>query len=130
MNDCIFLFGEAEKGKMCTPFKVKSLNELYTLLGDPSPESLGIDYAVQTLLTGREIIYYRVHEEGLSTEDYKHGAELLYKWSKKMRINAIGLPGMGNPEIIDEICSICEKSRMLLLMSQKDLFDYLAASKY
>ncbi|MES2122361.1 MAG: hypothetical protein V4492_06245, partial [Chlamydiota bacterium] len=62
----IFLFGEAEKGDYCTPFVCKSLPQLADTFGNPPEESRGLMYAVQAILYERELIYFRVKEEGFS----------------------------------------------------------------
>lgn len=73
MKKRVFLFGEAEKGDMCAPLRLQSLIELQEQLGNPPEGSLGIDYAVQTLLYKRELIFYRIREEGFNNEDYMRG---------------------------------------------------------
>ncbi len=126
----VFLFGEAEKGELCTPLRVRSLVELAEQLGNPPDESIGIDYAVQTLLYKRELVFYRVREEGFSKEDYLRGVKLLYNYGNKTRLSAICLPGVGDREVIEAIAPICKKMKTLLVLSEKDLYDYLTASKY
>ena len=79
MRQTIFLFGEAEKGDFCTPLVCKSFPQLAETFGNPPEESLGILYAVQALMFDRELIFFRVKEEGFSISDYMRGIKLLEK---------------------------------------------------
>ncbi len=126
----VFLFGEAEKGEYCTPLRLQSLIDLSERFGNPPANSIGIDYAVQTLLYKRDLVFYRVHEEGFCQKDYLHGVKLLYNHGKKMRLSAICMPGVGDLKIIEAIAPICLSLKAVLVLSEKDLYDYLTASKY
>ena len=126
----IFLFGESQKGEVCTPLRITSMIQLSEQLGNPPDESIGIDYAIQTLLYDRELIFYRVREEGFSKEDYLRGVKLLYNHGDKLRPAAICLPGVGDRQIIEAIAPISRKLASPLILSQKDLYDYLTGSKY
>jgi len=130
MSCRVFLFGEAERGELCTPLRFSSLAELAEKLGNPPLESIGIDYAVQTLLCNHELIFYRVREEGFSLEDYKRGVKLLYNHGHKMGLSAICIPGVGDRDLLDSLIPVCQKIKTLLILSERDLFDYLTASKY
>lgn len=121
----IFLFGEAEKGEFCTPFRLQSLYELSEKFGGPSKEGVGIEYAIQALLYEHELVFFRVHEEGFSFNEYMHGVKLLYKQGKNLRISAICMPGMGDLRMIEAIEPICLKLKTVLVLSEKDLYDYL-----
>ena len=125
MRHTIFLFGEAEKGEFCTPLVCKNMPQLVDLLGNPPRESRGISFAVQVLLYDRDLIYFRVKEEGFSTQDYMRGLRMLQK--KELSLSAIGMPGMGDPEIINPIQQLCTKRKTLLILSSSDLYDYLTA---
>jgi hypothetical protein len=46
----LFLFGESEKGEFCTPHRIKDLPQLQEKFGNPAENSIGIDYAVQSIL--------------------------------------------------------------------------------
>ncbi len=120
-----FLFGEAEKGEYCTPFRLQSLIDLSEKFGNPPENSTGIDYAVQALLYERELVFYRVHEEGFCKEDYIRGVKLLDNYGKKMGISAICMPGVGDLQIIEAIAPICVSLKTILVLSEKDLYDYL-----
>ncbi len=121
----IFLFGEAEKGDFCTPLLLKSLPQLAEICGNPPPESLGISYAVQALLYERELIYFRVKEEGFSISDYMRGLKLLENPGLFRNLTAICMPGVGDEEIISASCSICSLHKSFLITSEKDLYDFL-----
>lgn len=125
MKQTIFLFGEAEKGDFCTPLWFKSLPQLVELLGNPPEESQGIPYAIQTLLYGKELIYFRVKEEGFSTPDYVRGLKLLKNREAFQKLSAICLPGVGDAGIIDATGLVCELYRSILILNEKDLYDYL-----
>lgn len=121
----LFLFGAAEKGELCKPLYVVSLNQLLDFLGNPPENSEGIYYGIQTLLFDNALIYFRVEEEGFSIDNYYQGFRFLKKNHLKTRISAICMPGVGNHDIIKGAASICHLYRMILIMSDKDLYDYL-----
>lgn len=66
MQQIVALFGEAEKGAFKKPHILNKLPQLYDLLGNPPQESEGLFFAVQALLYNREIIFFRVADEGLA----------------------------------------------------------------
>ena len=125
----IFLFGEAEKGEFCTPLLCKSLPQLAETFGNPPEESLGILYAVQALMYERELIFFRVKEEGFSIPDYMRGIRLLKNQDAFLGLAAICLPGVGDEEIIDATSPICTLRHSLLITTEKDLYDYLTQAK-
>lgn len=125
MRHSVFLFGEAEKGEFCTPFVCKTMAQLVDHLGNPPHESRGISIAIQVLLYDRDLIYFRVKEEGFSTQDYMRGLKLLRKKEHIAPLAAIGMPGMGDPEIIDAMHNLCMQRKCLLILSESDLYDYL-----
>ncbi len=125
MRHTVFLFGEAEKGEFCTPLLCKSLSQLADTFGHPPHESLGLAYAVQALLFQRELIYFRVKEEGFSTSDYRQGIRLLENRDLFHNLAAICVPGLGNGSLIDEISTVCLQHRSLLVLNEKDLYDLL-----
>ena len=129
MRHTIFLFGEAEKGDFCTPLLCKSLPQLADTFGNPPEESLGIMYAVQVLLYDRELVYFRVKEEGFSVPDYMRGIRMLENKEYYSHLTAICMPGVGDAEIITATSSICSTYRSLLITSEKDLYDLLTHSK-
>lgn len=127
MRQVIFLFGEAEKGEFCTPLVCKSLPQLAETLGNPPEDSRGILYAVQTLLYDRELIFFRVKEEGFSTDDYMRGLKLLQDKKAFSPLSAICMPGVGDGQIIDASSPVCSLHRSCLIIDEKDLYDYLTS---
>lgn len=123
----VFLFGAAEKGAACQPISLSSLQQLLDLLGEPPLETEGISYAIQTLLFEQGLIYFRVKEEGYSFEDYMIGLNWLRKAPLHPHLSAICLPGVGDEEIIQATTSICLLHRCVLIVSERDLYDYLTA---
>lgn len=121
----VFLFGEAEKGEFCTPLLCRSLPQLVDTLGNPPEESLGILYAIQTLMYDRDLIFFRVKEEGFSTEDYLRGLKLLQQKLIQFELGAICMPGVGDKEIINATSPICHLHKSFLILNEKDLYDYL-----
>lgn len=121
----IFLFGEAEKGEFCTPLVCKSLPHLAEAFGNPPEESLGISYAVQALLFERELIFFRVKEEGFSVRDYMRGIRLLKNREHFQGLSAICMPGVGDAAIIEATHPVCTLRSILLITTEKDLYDYL-----
>ncbi len=122
----IALFGESEKGYFHKAYCCRSLEELSGCLGEPpSSECQGLAFAVQALMYGRQVLFFRVKEEGFSREDYLKGLQLLKEQTYLSKIAAIGLPGVGSSEIIEATTPICSSHKSLLIMSERDLYDYL-----
>lgn len=122
MRHVMALFGEAEKGQFQKPYILKELPQLVDLLGNPPPESEGLFFAIQALHYEREIIYFRVQEEGFSRSDYFHGFSFLRQAST---LHALCLPGVGDQEILSASLALCQLHNSPLLFSEKDLYDYL-----
>src|SRR5207244_2319344 len=105
MNDTgiltIALFGEAEKGEYNYPYFFENLPQLVDYLGHPPQDSWGLFYAVQAILFRRNLIYFRVKQEGFSHTDYFTGLRLLADREHFNSISAICAPGVGSMEIID-----------------------------
>lgn len=125
----IFLFGEAEKGDYCTPFHCRSLPQLADTFGNPPEDSLGLIYAVQALMYERDLIYFRVKEEGFSVNDYLRGIKLLQNNPNFGNLAAICMPGVGDREIIEATNPICTFHRSILITTDKDLYDILTQSQ-
>lgn len=121
------LFGEAEKGQFQRPYILRSMPQLVDILGNPPPDSQGLFFAVQALLYQRELIFFRVKEEGFSAADYFFGLNYLEDSEKVERVHALCLPGIGDPEIMKSSILVCERRKSLLITTQKDLYDYLTA---
>ncbi len=127
LKNTIFLFGAAEKGEFCSPFTLTSLDELLEYLGNPPENSEGIHCAIQALLYEMELIYFRISEEGFSFEEYMQGLRYLRQKKLKKRLSALCLPGVGDQEIIQAAIPICHMYESVLLVTEKDLYDYLTA---
>jgi hypothetical protein len=125
MEHIVLLFGEAEKGQFCRPTSCRSLPELLEVFGNPPAESQGLFYAIQALLFQRQLIYYRVEEEGFSITDYKRGMQMLRMREFKVYPSAICMPGVGDAHLIDEMSEICFLFHSLLITTERDLYDYL-----
>jgi hypothetical protein len=121
------LFGEAEKGQYKKPYVLRDLAQLVDAFGNPPPDSQGLFFAVQALLYQRELIFFRVEEEGFSIPDYYYGLKYLEDPEKVDQLNALCLPGIGDPQIMKASCALCEKRKSFLITTQKDLYDYLTA---
>jgi hypothetical protein len=121
----VALFGEAEKGDFQRGYYCKSLLQLEEHLGNPPPESRGLDFAVQALLYQHHIIFFRVKEEGFSQQDYFSGLKLLERQTSIPNVAAIGIPGVGDEEIIQALTPLCLLYHSILLTTEADLFDYL-----
>lgn len=121
----IALFGESEKGEFCTAHHCNSLPQLVDTLGHPPDESHGLHFAVQALMYDHSLIFFRVEEEGYSTEDYLKGIQLLQNEKLMTAVNALCIPGVGNNDIIDAMTQLCLRHSNILITREKDLYDYL-----
>ncbi len=121
----LFLFGAAEKGEKCKPIHCSSIEQLLEFLGNPPESSEGISYAIQALLFQHGLIYFRVSEEGFSSDDYIVGLKLLRKKEIGMPLHAICMPGVGDQELIQAATPICLLYKSILIITAKDLYDYL-----
>lgn len=119
------LFGEAERGQYQTAYFFQSLPELVEYLGNPPPNSRGLHCAVQALLYQRNLVFFRVQEEGFSHADYFSGLELLENQTKISPISALCLPGVGDTNIINAVSNFCIQHHSIMITSQSDLYDYL-----
>lgn len=127
-NCRVLVFGEAEKGEFCLPLRLKGLEDLLERLGTPPAGTLGIDYAIQTLLCQWELVYYRVHEEGYSTPDYQKGLQLLANQGANMHLTAVCMPGVGDQSLLGSLTPICLAMSSLLIVSERDFYDYLTCA--
>lgn len=123
MEQTIFLFGESEKGEFGKPYLCSSVLQLLDTFGNQPEDSLGISYAIQTLLYEKFLLFLRVEEEGFNLKDYIKGFKFLK--SDDFKISALCLPGVGDEEIIKEATPFCLKHNLPIIMNQKDLFDFL-----
>lgn len=125
MAQIIALFGEAEKGRFQIPYALQELSQLIDLLGNPPLDSQGLFFAIQAILYQKDLIYFRVQEEGLSHADYLKGLHSLHTVPQ---LHALGLPGVSDPTILNAAGAICEKYSSILIFSEKDLYDYLTGN--
>jgi hypothetical protein len=125
----VALFGEAEKGEFHMAYFCDSLAQLVDHLGHPPPESKGLYYAVQALLFRRHLIFFRVREEGFSSQDYLKGLGLLEHQQVIPNISAICIPGVGDSQIIHAAIPICLIYNSILVTTEADLYDYFSELK-
>lgn len=123
----IALFGEAEKGEFNTAYYCQNLAELDEFLGNPPPQSKGLYYAVQALLFKRNLIFFRVMEEGFSTQDYLTGVHLLEQQKLISKLDAICIPGVGDPTVLNALLPICQQYHSILISNEADFYDYLTS---
>jgi hypothetical protein len=127
MTQMIALFGEAEKGEFRTAYFFQNVAQLLDNLGNPPQESKGLFYAVQTLMMEKDLIFFRVEEEGFSTQDYLLGLRFLEQKHLIPQLSAVFMPGVGDSEIMRAITPVCELHRSLVITNEADLYDYLTA---
>ncbi len=122
----IALFGEAEKGEYRFPYFCESLAQLVEYLGNPPEQSKGLFYAIQALLYHRQLIFFRVKEEGFSVPDYLGGVSLLKNHKIETEdLTAICLPGVGDSEILEVVTPLCKEYHSILITNESDFYDYL-----
>jgi hypothetical protein len=124
----IALFGEAEKGEFHTAYFCQNLEELDEYFGNPPQHSKGLYYAVQALLFKRNLIFFRVMEEGFSIQDYLSGVKLLEQQLLIPQLDAICAPGVGDPDVLNVLQPICQQYHSILISSEADFYDYLTSS--
>lgn len=125
LEHTIALFGESEKGEFRCAYFCENLAQLDQYLGNPPPLSLGLHYAVQALLYKRKLIYFRIPEEGYSTEDYLYGLQLLKEQKLIPYLSAICAPGLADAQLIGKILPICNFYHSILITNEPDFYDYL-----
>lgn len=123
----IALFGEAERGEFNTAYFCENLAELDEFFGNPPKQSKGLYYAVQALLFKRRLIFFRVMEEGFSTQDYLIGARLLEQQQVIPHLDAICIPGVGDPTVINALQPLCNQYHSIIISSEADFYDYLTS---
>lgn len=125
----IVLFGEAERGEYRTAYFCQNLSQLDEFFGNPPPNGRGLYYAVQALLFRRNLIFFRVPEEGFSADDYLAGLNLLKQQETIPHLDAICTPGVGDKEIIEAILPVCNLYHSILITNESDFYDYLTSHK-
>lgn len=128
MYNRIALFGESEKGCFQSPYLIQSLPELLDTLGNPPDKTRGIDFAIQSLLSQADVLFFRVEEEGFSKKDYIMGFKKLREKEKTGHIDALSLPNVGDREILNASEAICLIHKSFVITSESDLYDYLTDS--
>ena len=127
ISHTLVMFGAAERGEMRAPILCKDVAHLAGALGNPPDESQGIPFAIQALLFNRTVYYVRVEEEGFSRADYFQGFSLLQTLNLLPKLTAIGLPGVGDSELIEAATQLCHSQKSMLITSEQDLFDFLTS---
>lgn len=126
----VALFGEAEKGEFQTAYFCQTLEDLDKYLGHPPQSSKGLFYAVQALLFKRELIFFRVQEEGYSVQDYLTGLQLLEHQQAFTHLDAVCAPGVGDQKIMNALQPICKQYHSILITNESDFYDYLTQVRY
>lgn len=121
----VVLFGESERGEFRTAYFCQTLEQLDEYLGNSPPDTHGVHYAVQALLYKRDLLFFRVVEEGFSIADYLDGIQLLEQQQVIPRLDAICLPGVSDPAILNAIDPLCRYHHSILISSECDFYDYL-----
>lgn len=125
----IALFGEAERGAFQRAYECDSLQQLVDYLGHPPAHSYGLAMAIQALMYERHLIFFRVEEEGYSLNDYYRGLYHLSNRDMAKSLLAIGVPGVGNPNLLAASHEICRHHHSVLLTTEADLYDYLTGGQ-
>jgi hypothetical protein len=126
IRHAFFLFGEAEKGTYCQATPCLSLIHLWDTFGSPPVDSKGLLFAIQALMFDRELLFFRVREEGFSKNDYFAGFNFLKK-EKIPNLAAICMPGTGDRELLEAALPICALTKSLLILNETDLYDFLSS---
>jgi hypothetical protein len=125
------LFGSSQKGAHNEFFFHKSLLDLWLALGEPPSETEGLYFAIQAILYGKSVLFFRVAEEGENNDDYHKGLQLLRDNSSSLPpIGALFLPKVGSHDIIEEGLSLCRTQHSLLLMKEADFYDWATDYKF
>ena len=125
----IALFGEAEKGEFNTAYFCQNLAQLDEFFGNPPPNSKGLYYAIQALLFKRNLIFFRVLEEGYSTQDYLEGLRLLEHQRLITNLDAICIPGVGDMEVYNALQPVFQQYHSFIISDEADFYDYLTKGK-
>jgi hypothetical protein len=124
----IALFGEAERGEFHTAYFCQNLEQLDEYFGNPPPNSKGLFYAVQALLFKRNLIFFRVMEEGFSLQDYLIGVRLLEQQRLIPQLDAICIPGVGDPAVLNVLQPVFQQYHSILISNEADFYDYLTST--
>lgn len=124
----IAIFGEAEKGNYGSLYRINSIDNLFETFGNPPQDSFGLILAIQALMYQSQLLFFRVEQEGFSVNDYLNGLSLLKEKEKIQSLHALGIPGVGDGEIISSANKACKLYKSLLILRERDLYDYLTFS--
>lgn len=128
MKHVVALFGEAEKGPFLVPHVLREMPQLIDSFGNPPPDSEGLFFAIQALLFQRELIFFRVEQEGFDFTHYSKGLQLLENREQVRTLHALCLPGVGDERILSASRKLCSIHNAIVITTQKDLYDYLTSS--
>lgn|SRR3989338_4363988 len=120
----ISIFGESEKGEYEKFYPIADLAEAFEILGSPPKETEALQFSLQILGASQPILFFRVKEEGFSFDSYAKGIELLKVNSGPFTIQALFMPGLSDPNLIEKAREACEKHQAVLLITDKDFQDY------
>lgn len=126
MKDVVTIFGESEKGPLGTLLSIDSLPKLAESLGVPTDGSEGLHLAVQTLMSNKTVLFYRVTEEGSNIAEYARGLKLLQELEMPTLV-ALALPGIGDPEIQHLAKALCKAKHSILIVNQRDFYDIMTS---
>lgn len=129
MTYTIAMFGEAERGEFRTAYFCQNLEQLDEYFGNPPAQSQGLYYAVQALLFRRQLIFFRVMEEGFSIQDYLIGAQLLEQQRLIPQLDVICTPGLANPAVLNALQPVFQQYHSILFFNEADFYDYLTFNK-
>lgn len=124
----IVIFGESKEGEFQKLIFLNTLPDLANKIGEPTETGTGVHMAIQAMLFNHDILFYKVTEEGFSTNDYLAGLKLLEKDTLSSSLAAIALPGVGTSEILNAASSLCALHKSLLIITEKDLYDFMTQS--
>lgn len=124
----VAIFGESRKGEFLKLFYINTLPDLATHLGEPTASGIGIHMAIQSLLFQKDILYIKVLEEGYDLEHYSVGIREIEN-KTDLLISAIALPGVGSNEILKKASLLAKKKKAVLILTEKDLYDFMTQSK-
>ena len=114
-----------KKGSIKFPIFVRHFLNWWIVSAILPRNTWGLFFAIQALLYHRNILFFRVREEGFSLQDYLQGVHLLGNLKNEPHIAAIAIPGVGDVQIINAIIPICVVYHSILMTTESDLFDYL-----
>ena len=125
----ILIFGESKEGEFHKFLFLKTLPDLAEALGEPTETGLGVHIAIQSILSNRDVLFYKVKEEGFHADHYLLGFKQLENEFHSTPLAAIALPGVSSANILELASSLCNQHRSIILFNEKDLYDLMTQSK-